>query len=174
MAWKRIDKDHWQNDADRHLFWDKDLRCIATEAWTDDGVVMVVIPIDILRACLKENRYPTFTEAEFLAIGRQYDEKLNITRKLGEEALEYKTRLHEQYNKTDSLAQRLANLEPKYKENLAVLEHANRIILEEEAMRERHKAQLDAVRAEIIKAGQVEITRLRDEVKRLKEEVGEE
>ncbi len=167
--WKRIDKEHWQNHADRHLFWDKDLKCVATEAWTDDGVVMVVIPVDILREFLKENRYPSFTEVEFLAIGRQYDQKLNVTRELGEEALEYKTRLQEQYNKTCSLAQQLRHLETKHIENLAVLEHANKVILEEAATKKAHQKELVAVKLQIIKAGQAEIDKLRDEVKRLKD-----
>jgi hypothetical protein len=99
---------------------------------------------------------------------------VNVTRELGEEALEYKTRLHEQYSKTDSLAQQLRYLEPKYLENLAVLEHANKVILEEAATKEAHQKELTAVKLQIIKAGQAEIDKLRDEVKRLKDKCGEQ
>jgi hypothetical protein len=174
--WKRIDKDHWQNSADRHLFWDSDLRCIATEAWTDDGVVMVVIPIDIVREFLKENRYPSFTEAEFLAIGRTFDTRTRAALEIGEEAMEYKARLDASYRKTNSLAQSLMHADSTLKESLKVVELDDHLIQSEVLKRdvaEKKARKETAAKLEILTAAQAEITKLRAEVKRLKEKCGE-
>jgi hypothetical protein len=163
MAWKRIDKDHWANDNDRHLFFDTDRKTVCTEAWTGNGVVMVVIPVDTLREFLKENRYPSFTEAEFLAIGRQYDIRLKATKDHEDEIASYKIRLQEK-------REQLKELETKYLENLTVLELADEVIQKKADRKEAHDLQLSRV----IRAGQAEVTKLREEVKRLKDKCGEE
>jgi hypothetical protein len=163
MAWRRIDKDHWQNDNDRHLFFDTDRKTVCTEAWTEHGVAMVVIPVDTLREFLKENRYPSFTEVEFLAIGRRYDEGLATARKTDDDILEYKAKLKEK-------RKQLKELESKYLENLTVLELANEVIQKKADRKEAFDLQLSRV----IKAGQAEVTKLREEVKRLKDKYEQE
>src|SRR5687768_941370 len=146
--WHRIDKDHWQNDNDRHLFFDTDRKTVCTEAWTEHGVAMVVIPVDTLREFLKENRYPSFTEAEFLAIGRRYELKLSSDREMDQQVLSLKTRLK---NKT----QELKELESKYVDNLLVLEAADEVIQKRAATKQDYELQL----SKVIKAGQAEVTK---------------
>lgn len=106
MPWRRISKEQWSNDSNKHVFYDAEAKLLCTEAYPiEPGLSMVVIPKDVLEELMKENRYHLFPEAEFLAMQRLAD---SLIEGAGEESYEldwYKDALFRREQKTNSLTQ---------------------------------------------------------------------
>lgn len=178
MAWRRIAKDHWSNDSDKHLFYDAETKLLCTEVWQDGKFVsMVVVPKTVLEDLLKENRYYLFPEAELESIQRLMD---NLIDSVGEEVQEldwYKDALRRREAKTNSLTQLVMHAEKRFEAALQVVEIDDHKILALTAEVNKLKAGLriaDQNKMKIIEVANKEINGLRDEVKRLKEKCGEQ
>lgn len=173
MPWHRIDKEHWTNDSNKHVFFDPEAKLLCTEAYpTESGLCMVVIPKAILEEILKENRYYLFPEAEFLAMQRLTNTLMDS---VGEETNEldwYKDALYRRECKTNQLTQIVMHSESRIEAALQVAEITDHRALSTEAQNRKLMSQLKQAvdsKMEIIKAGQKEIDGLREEIRLLKE-----
>ena len=83
MPWHRVTTDHWSNNNDRHIFFDRLTKSVTTEYWsTAPGVGLVDIPLDTLREFLKDNGYlydttKGLTDYDFVNKNVQFDEDPN-------------------------------------------------------------------------------------------------
>jgi hypothetical protein len=173
MPWHRVDKEHWRNDNDRHLFFDRDSKTVCTEGWSNpEGLLMVVIPIDDLMEFLTENRYPCYPEAKFAALQNTTSVQREENAAMAYELVDLRTKVIHQEEMIVSLIHLKGDVEDAFEQSLQLVQFDSaamhkQIALRAEAEKMARKAQ--AGKLEIIDAAQAEITRLREEVKRLKE-----
>ncbi len=166
MPWKRIDNDHWSNNNDRHIFFDRLTKSVTTEYWaTAAGVGLVDIPLDSLREFLKDNGFPSFPAHEVEAIQNGYAEQAKTNEELYLELAEIKQLFEDRNKELSTVTSLLKMTENSFQEALKVIDSDTNKIQTQITLRETAEKQ----KLEIITAAQAEIGKLRAEVSLLKE-----
>lgn len=173
MAWRRINKEHWQNDSDKHLFYDAEAKLLCTEAYpTEPGICMVVIPKDTLEEILKENRYYLVSEDEYLTAQRYIEGAFEISGGSQEEIAGLRDALYRRECKTNSLTHKVTQTQQLVSATLDVIDANDQIIaslkMRNHALTKRVEL-LEKEKSKIIEVGTKEIERLQAEIRALKE-----
>ena len=173
MPWKRVDRSHWQNDNDRHIFWDEDRKVISAETWvTEPGHVAIVIPIDDLASLLKENRYHTFPEAMITDLIEDQERYSQATNELYHQNDYLAQRKESLENQVHATARKVVFAEDAYDKALKQIEYDGLQIIKlrkEKAELEKTVQQFNQFKLDLITAAQKEIAKWKQRVKELEE-----
>lgn len=177
MPWHKVSTEHWQNDSDAHLFWDKDMKCVCVERWVKEpGYTSTVIPIDEFLEFLKDNRYPCLPEAAFVQLRDRYHRFMEANSAFTDIEMELKQSQSIIRKKVADIKKAEFDSQKAFDTALEVGEKSAKKAADEIKRRQAVEVELKQVKEsipKIVALAQGEMSKLKDEIKRLKEKCGE-